>query len=136
MRKLLVLGCVLAVGVAASAVQATNLPLCCACLSLPGERAQTSAYPIQAGARTLFCSEATSGQVPDLEERCADDARFPELVCITNVPGPSCVQQLHNEASITCPAAGAPAVGGSALAALTAAMAMLGAWALRRRTQS
>ncbi len=105
---------------------------CCACASLTaGAHTAAIGNPIEA----LFCAEASTDETEPLTERCVALDRTAKLLCVANIPGPSCRQQLLEQNSIECPGVRAPVVAAPALAALALAMSALGAWAIRRRSR-
>ena len=110
-----------------------SFPICCACI--PTINAQSSQLPTPVQA--IFCVQAaTEDQVGAADQRCG--AASGDLECLAQEAqsaaggAGSCVAQLA-AIEITCPVPGAPTMGHTGLAALTALLVMLGVVLLRRR---
>jgi len=127
--KRLVLALVSCIALAPSGAQATALGYCCACAQ--GNFSHTDGLQPDPA---FFCVESQAGRTPALEARCEQISDQANLICVKNIPGPSCREQLLLDENIRCPASGAPAAAPLGLAALATVLAGLGAFALRRRS--
>lgn len=115
----------------AARVPATLLESCCACV--PQALGATTAVVAPRGlVEAAFCAETDGATAGAVAARCQELGPGYGLVCLPNIPGPTCQEQLA-DADIACPVAAAPAASPAALGAGLLLLAGIAALALRRR---
>lgn len=130
MKAIRVVALVVVLALLVSPAAATLLESCCACLP-PGINATTSGAPVGIVA-AAFCAEADATNLDEVTMRCDALGDGFELVCVANVPGPTCFDQLAGD-GIACPTAGVPAAAPPTLLAALVLLVGFGGLALRRR---